>query len=59
MLPCYTTSLLKRGMEKHNVSQPPEPFGDCGCCGVWFQSVICAPCTLCILHREANAFPVK
>jgi hypothetical protein len=59
MLPCFATSLVKRAMEKHHISNPPGPLGDGGCCGCWLQVVFCAPCTLCMLHREAKQFPVK
>lgn len=59
MLPCWSTALLKRGMGVHHVTNPPDPCGDIGCCNFWLQLVFCAPCTLCMLHREVNKFPVR
>jgi hypothetical protein len=59
MTPCFLTSLLKRGMEKHKVKNAPDPCGDNGCCDCWLQMIFCVPCTVCMLWREAKKFPVK
>jgi len=43
-------------MKHHQITVHPGPCGATRCCGCYCQMLLCctAPCTLCVIYREAN-----
>eukprot|EP01041_Mallomonas_annulata_P008083 gene8083-16582_t len=56
IFPCFLTSLYKKSMEKHGITEPLGPCGKSECCGCYWQMCLpcSAACTLCVICREAK-----
>ena len=46
-------------MSTHAITEFPGPCGNSSCCAgdkkFYVQMCLCAPCTLCLMYREAKA----